>query len=71
MLKFNTKLVKVGTSLATIIPQEIRKRHKLSEKDSVVIEIWKTGDLSSVFGKLKGATAKELNDLADEHGWDE
>lgn len=70
MIKFNTKLTKVGTSLATIIPQELRKKLKLSQDDSVIVEVWKVGDLSKIFGKLKGTNAKELNDLADEDAWE-
>lgn len=69
-MKFDTKLVKVGTSLAPIIPQELRKKLKLSEKDEVRIEIWKRGDLTDLFGKLKGVNAEELNKIADEDGWD-
>lgn len=34
------------------------------------MEIWRKGDLSYVFGKLKGS-AEELNKIADEHGWDD
>lgn len=69
-MKFDTKLIKVGTSLAPIIPQELRKKMNLSEKDEVRIEIWKKGDLTSLFGKLKGANAAELNKIADKNGWD-
>ncbi len=70
-MKFDTKLVRIGTSLAPIIPQEFRKKWNLSEKDEVIVEIWKVGDLTSVFGKLKDADAEELNKIADKEGWDE
>ncbi len=70
-MKFNTKLIKIGTSLAPIIPQELRKKWNLSEKDEVIVEIWKVGDLKEIFGKLKGIKADELNAIADKEGWDE
>jgi len=69
-MKFDTKLVKIGTSLAPIIPQELRKKWGFSEKDEVIVEIWKKGDLTEIFGKLKNADARKLNDIADENGWD-
>lgn len=69
-MKFDTKLIKVGTSLAPIIPQELRKKLNLSEKDEVRVEIWKKGSLKEIFGKLKRANAEELNNIADENGWD-
>lgn len=69
-MRFETKLIKIGTSLAPIIPQELRKKMNLSDKEEVVVEIWRKGDLSSIFGKLKG-NAEELNEIADENGWDD
>lgn len=70
-MKFNTKLTKIGNSVAPIIPQELRKKWDLSDKDEVIVEIWKKGDLSAIFGKIKKVSAKELNEIADEHGWDD
>lgn len=70
-MKFDTKLVRIGTSLAPIIPQEFRKKWNLSEKDEVIVEIWKRGNLKEIFGKLKDIDAEELSKIADENGWDE
>lgn len=70
-MKFNARLIKIGTSLAPIIPQELRKKWNLTEKDEVIVEIWKVGNLKDIFGKIKDADAEELNKIADEEGWDE
>ena len=61
---------KWGSSMAVILPQEIIRSQGLREGDDVVINIFKKGDLSDVFGTLKTRfTGQQLKDLARE-GWE-
>ncbi|HIH42373.1 TPA: AbrB/MazE/SpoVT family DNA-binding domain-containing protein [Candidatus Woesearchaeota archaeon] len=59
-----------GSSMAVILPQELIRSQSIREGDDVVINIFKKGDLTDVFGTLKTKfTGQQLKDLARE-GWE-
>ena len=54
-----------GSSMAVIIPQEMVKNQHIKEGDEIVINVFKKGDLSDVFGTLKTKlTGQQLKDLS-------
>lgn len=61
---------KWGSSIAVIIPKEIAKNQNINEGDEVVINVFKKGDLTNIFGTLKTkVTGQQLKDLARK-GWE-
>ena len=56
---------KWGNSIGVVIPKEIVEKQSIKEGDDVVINIFKKGDLSNIFGTLKTKlTGQQLKDLA-------
>ena len=56
---------KWGSSMAVIIPQELIKKQHIKEGDEIVINVFKKGDLSDIFGTLKTKlTGQQLKDLS-------
>lgn len=56
---------KWGSSMAVILPQEMIKSQSIKEGDEVVINIFKKGDLSRIFGTIKTKlTGQQLKDMA-------
>lgn len=54
-----------GSSMAVILPQELIRSQSIREGDDVVINVFKKGDLTDVFGTLKTKfTGQQLKDLA-------
>ncbi|MBI2233091.1 MAG: hypothetical protein HYU56_04175 [Candidatus Aenigmarchaeota archaeon] len=48
------KVRKIGNSLGVIFPSELVKEKKLRENETVFVSVAKKGDLSKLFGSLKG-----------------
>ena len=51
--------------MGVIIPREIVEKQRIREGDEIIINVFKKGDLSDVFGTLKTKlTGQQLKDLA-------
>jgi len=60
---------KWGSSIGIIVPKEIVEKQGIKAGDDIVVNIFKKGDLSDIFGKLKTKmTGQEFKDMARE-GW--
>ena len=62
---------KIGNSFGVLFPMEVVKEQGLEENKKIVINIVKVGDLSDIFGSLKGKirmSGQKMKDLARE-GW--
>lgn len=56
---------KWGSSIGVIIPKEIVKSQCIKEGDEIVINVFKKGDLTDIFGTLKTKlTGQQLKDLS-------
>lgn len=56
---------KWGSSMGIVLPMEIIKNQNIKEGDEIVINVFKKGDLSDIFGTLKTKlTGQQLKDLA-------
>lgn len=56
---------KWGSSMGIVLPKEIVKNQAIKEGDEVVINVFKKGDLSDIFGTLKtNLTGQQLKDLS-------
>ena len=56
---------KWGSSIGVIIPKEIVKNQGIKEGDEIVINVFKKGDLTNIFGTLKTKlTGQQLKDLS-------
>ncbi len=54
-----------GSSMGVVIPKEIVKSQGLKEGDEIVINVFKKGDLTDIFGTLKTKlTGQQLKDLS-------
>ena len=60
-----TTIKRWGSSMGVIIPKEIIRNQNIKEGDEVVINVFKKGDLSDIFGTLKTRlTGQQLKDLS-------
>ena len=56
---------KWGNSMGIVLPKEIVKNQGIKEGDEIVINVFKKGDLSDIFGTLKTKlTGQQLKDLS-------
>lgn len=56
---------KWGSSMGVIIPKEIVEKQHIKEGDEIVLNVFKKGDLTDVFGTLKTKlTGQKLKDLS-------
>jgi len=70
-MEIETTIRKIGNSFGVIFPREFVNQGKLEENKKVIINIVKVGDLSDIFGSLKGKikmSGQKMKDLARE-GW--
>jgi len=60
------KLRKWGNSIGLVLPKEYSKAHNLKENQTIVINVVKETDLSSIYGKLKGKVNLSSQKFKDE-----
>ena len=71
-MEIETTVKKIGNSFGVLFPKEFVNEERLEENKKVIINIVKVGDLSDIFGSLKGKikmSAQKIKDLARE-GWE-
>lgn len=71
-MEIETTIKKIGNSFGVLFPREFVNKEHLEENKKVVINIVKVGDLSDIFGSLKGKiklSGQKMKDLARE-GWE-
>ena len=69
MSKMELIIKKWGNSLGAIFPKEVVEKEKLKVNQKIVVQVIKVGDLTKIFGSLKGKmSGQEFKDLARE-GW--
>ena len=70
-MEIETKIRKLGNSFGVLFQKEFVIKENLRENKKVILNIVKVGDLSDIFGSLKGKikiSSQKMKDLARE-GW--